>query len=76
MNGLNMDSLSSPSGVSLKRLNIKNNLAELYLKKQLDQYKREKTFSISHIDRDRFDTRDFLKQVQKIESDNNHAAIA
>jgi predicted adenine nucleotide alpha hydrolase (AANH) superfamily ATPase len=71
-----MDSLSSPSGVSLKRLNIKNNLAELYLKKQLDQYKREKTFSISHIDRDRFDTRDFLKQVKKIESDNNHAAVA
>ncbi|XP_061177856.1 uncharacterized protein LOC133186634 [Saccostrea echinata] len=70
-----MDTLSGPSGVSLKRLNIKNNLAELYLKKQLDQFQREKTFSISHIDRDRFDTRDFLKQIQKIESDNNHAAI-
>ena len=71
-----MDVISAgPTGRSLRTLNNKNNLAGLYLKKRLDQYKREKTFIISHIDRDRFDTKDFLQQIHKIESDNNEAAV-
>ncbi|KAK3102985.1 hypothetical protein FSP39_015532 [Pinctada imbricata] len=71
-----MDVISAgPTGRSLRTLNNKNNLAGLYLKKRLDQYSREKSFIISHIDRDRFDTKDFLKQIQKIESDNNEAAV-
>ncbi|XP_069132240.1 uncharacterized protein [Argopecten irradians] len=63
------------SGRGLKTLNNKNNLEELYLKKKLEHFKREHTYCISHLDRDKFDTHDFLKHVCTIESDSHPAAI-
>ncbi|OWF47964.1 uncharacterized protein LOC110453709 [Mizuhopecten yessoensis] len=63
------------SGRGLKTLNNKNNLEDLYLKKKLVHYKREHTYSIAHLDRDRFDTHDFMKHILQIESDSHPAAI-
>ncbi|KAJ8299101.1 hypothetical protein KUTeg_023161, partial [Tegillarca granosa] len=60
---------NGPSGRALKFLNNKNNLADLYLKKRLAQFDREKTFSVSHMDRDKFDTVDVLKQIHQCDSD-------
>ena len=65
---------AGPSGSRLKTLNNRNNLANLYLKKRLEHFSREKTFRIAHLDRDRFDTLDFLQNICKVESDSHPAA--
>ncbi|GFR86180.1 elongation factor 1-beta [Elysia marginata] len=49
-----------PSNRALRQLNNRNNLAHLKLRKTLEQFDREKLFSINTLDRDKLDTRDFL----------------
>ena len=75
MSTLQVKGGSGPAGRTLKTLNNKNNLANLYMKKQLDQLTREQTFSITHLDRNRFETHDFLQQVQRKDSDKHPASI-
>ncbi|GFO41597.1 elongation factor 1-beta [Plakobranchus ocellatus] len=58
-----------PSNRALRQLNNRNNLADLKLRKTLEQFDREKVFSISMLDRDKLDTRDFLKAVRYCDSD-------
>ncbi len=48
----------------------RNNIIDMYLKKQIEQYEREKDLRISLIDQDRLDIKDFLKALKKCESDN------
>ncbi|CAC5390594.1 unnamed protein product [Mytilus coruscus] len=75
MSTLQVKGGSGPAGRTLKTLNNKNNLATLYMRKQLDQLRRENTFSISHLDRDRFETHDFLQQVLRKDSDKHPSSI-
>lgn len=75
MSTLQVKGGSGPAGRTLKTLNNKNNLATLYMKKQLEQLHREQTFCISHLDRHRFEVHDFLQQVQRKDSDKHPASI-
>ncbi|CAH1785982.1 unnamed protein product [Owenia fusiformis] len=54
---------------NLQRVNNKNNIQELYLRRRLEGFNREQTHNISLIDKDKYDQYDFLKQIRKCESD-------
>jgi hypothetical protein len=75
MSTLQVKGGSGPAGRTLKTLNNKNNLVALYMRKQLEQLNREHTFCISHLDRDRFETHDFLQHIQRKDSEKHPASI-
>ena len=62
-------STEAPSSRALRHLNNRNNVADLYLRKRLQQMEREKNFYISYLDKDRLDVTDFLKNLQRCDSD-------
>lgn len=61
---------SQPSSRAMQWVKNRNNIIDNYLKKQVEQYEREKDLSISVIDQDRLDIHDFLKSLKKCDSDN------
>ena len=64
------EKLDQPSAKAMQWVKNRNNIIDMYLKKQIDQFEREKDLHISLIDQDRLDIHDFLKQLKKCESDN------
>lgn len=63
----------NPNSRTLKFLNTKNNIATMTLKKQIDMFEREKTFSMNSIETKRLDTKQFLKQVKTLESETEES---
>ena len=48
----------------------KNNVTEMTLAKQIEEYKREQSMVLLSIDQDRLDMKDFLRQIRICESDD------
>ena len=65
--------LVGPTGKSLKFLNNKNNLVDMYLQKRLKTFEQEKFYNIQQIDHDKIDAMVFMKHVRKKEPDTVHA---
>ena len=55
---------------SLEIVRNKNNVAELELRRTLENYDREQRVSIMNLDMEKIDTTDFLKEVKKIHTDD------
>ena len=64
--------LVGPTGKSLKFLNNKNNLVDMYLQKSLKTFKQEKFYNIQQIDHDKIDAMVFMKHLRKREPDSAH----
>ena len=65
--------LVGPTGKCLKFLANKNNLADMYLQKKLQNFEREKSYNVLQIDHDRIDAMEFMKHIRKKEPDTRHA---
>lgn len=61
---------SQPSTRAMQWVKNRNNIIDMYLKKQIDHFEREKDLHISLIDQDRLDIHYFLKGLKKCDSDN------
>ena len=62
---------NNPAGNStvLEIVRNKNNLADLILRKRVEEYERELQWTIVKIDQERLDVFDFLKKLKICESD-------
>ena len=60
----------TPAKTAMKNLAVRNNVADLHLRKKLYHMERQKVYSLTDLDKDRLDVNDFLKNLRKCESDD------